>query len=316
MPEGTVAVVRQEDTSRLDDDRVRVEKPARPGANIRRRGEDIRRDAVVLERGAVIGPGQLGVLASVAAVQVAVHRRPTVALLSTGDEIADLDERDAILRGEKIASSNTYTMLGMSRLAGAQPLNLGIAGDERDDVERRLERARGADLLVTSAGMSVGEHDYLRAILEEQGDAMRFWRLKMRPGAPVGFGRLGAVPWIGLPGNPVSTMVTFELFARPAIRKLLGHRRLFRRTIPVRIGEPISLRAPLRHFLRVRLEPPGDDGIPTAHLTGPQGSGILTSMARADALLVVREDALEVKAGEIREAMRLDEATHVEGVSY
>ena len=162
--------------------------------------------------------------------------------------------------------------------------------------------------------MSVGEHDHLRMLLQHGDANLLFWRLKMRPGAPVGFGRYGNTPWIGLPGNPVSTMVTFELFARPAIRRLMGHTRLFRRTTAVRVGERISTHAALQHFLRVTLSV--ERGVLTARLTGAQSSGMLSSMAKADALLIVPEDRQEIADGETLPAMLLNESVHVVDVPY
>jgi molybdopterin molybdotransferase len=160
--------------------------------------------------------------------------------------------------------------------------------------------------------VSVGEHDFVRDVLTELGGEIKLWRIAMRPGAPVGFGLLGGTPWIGLPGNPVSVMVTFELFVRPTIRRLLGHRLPFRRTVPVCVGEPIKLGPKLRHFLRAVVQPEGSGGgMLTARLTGPQGSGILTSMARANALLIVPEDRPTVAAGETLPALLLDDPHHV-----
>src|SRR4029079_6272105 len=149
--------------------------------------------------------------------------------------------------------------------------------------------------LVTSAGISVGEHDYVRRVLDELGADQRFWRLRMRPGAPVGFGLLGDIPWVGLPGNPVSTMVTFELFIRPAIRKMCGHALPFRRAVPVRTAESIALKPRLQHFLRavVRQTPDGLE----ARLTGPQGSSLLSSMVHANALLIVPEGQFDTPTG-------------------
>ncbi len=314
VPRGADSVIRQEHTTRLDEERVRVDDAHDATRNIRPRGEDIARGTVALAAGTEIGPAQMAVLASIAMFEVEVHRRPTVAILSTGDEVADEDEREAILSGRKIASSNTYGMGAAAIAAGADALNLGIARDDPDELLSRLEVAAAADLLVTSGGMSVGEHDHLRAILEETGGVMRFWRLRSRPGAPVGFGVLDGLPWLGLPGNPVSSMVTFELFARPAIRKLLGHRKLFRRTVPVVLGEPISTPGRLTHFLRVTLTEEGDALV--ARLTGPQGSGILTSLAKADALLVVPEDVDEAAPGDTLRAIGLHEASHGEEVGY
>jgi len=197
------------------------------------------------------------------------------------------------------------------RRSAAEPVNLGIARDSKASLREHLRGTAGADLLVTTAGVSVGEHDFVRDVLQELGGELKLWRIAMRPGAPVGFGLLQGVPWIGLPGNPVSTMVTFELFVRPAIRKMLGHALPFRRTVPVCVGEPIALRPRLRHFLRAVVKPEGANGGLVARLTGPQGSGILTSMARANALLIVPEDRPAVAAGETLAALLLDDPHHV-----
>jgi len=314
VPQGADTVIRQEDTTRLDEARVRIDDARDAGRNVRSRGEDVARGSAVFMPGDPLGPAQIGVLASMAWDRPLVHRRPTVAVLTTGDEIADLGERDAILSGRKIASSNSYTMRAAVQEAGGDLLELGIARDDPADLHRSLERAGAADLLVTSGGMSVGEHDHLRRMLEELGSGMKFWRLRTRPGAPLGFGLLDSLPWIGLPGNPVSTMVTFELFVRPAIRRLAGHALPFRRAVPVRLGEPISTAARLTHFLRVRLNAEG--GEPVATLTGPQGSGMLTSMAKADALLIVPEDVERAEAGATLNAIVLGDAAHVEQPPY
>jgi molybdopterin molybdotransferase len=190
-------------------------------------------------------------------------------------------------------------------------VELGVARDTTESLREHFARAADADLLVTTAGVSVGEHDLVRAVLTELGAEMKLWRIGMRPGAPVGFGLLGTTPWIGLPGNPVSTMVTFELLVRPAIRRMLGHALPFRRTSPVVVTEPITLGPRLRHFLRVVVAPRAGDGALEARLTGPQGSGILTSMARANALLIVPEDRPTVAAGEVLSAILLDDPHHV-----
>jgi molybdopterin molybdotransferase len=309
LPQGADAVIRQEDTTRLAGDRVRIDDARDVGHNLRRRGEDIRRDSVPLARGTPLGPAQLGVLASLGMAEVPVHRRPRVAILGSGNEIADLDESAAIRAGRKIASSNTYTLLASLRQAGVTAANLGIARDDAADIARRVRTAGDADLLVTTAGISVGEHDQMRQVLEDTGGSLTFWRIRMRPGAPVGYGRLGGVPWIGLPGNPVSTMVTFELFVRPAIRKLLGYRTFFRRTVPVRVAEPLRYPARLTHFLRAVVVE--EDGERVARLTGPQGSGILTSMAQANALLILPAEQDDVAAGDGLDAILLDEPVHL-----
>ena len=206
----------------------------------------------MLAAGTALGPAQLGVLASIAHAEPLVHRAPRVAFLGSGDEIVDLDRRDEILAGTKIATSNSYTLHAAIRHAGGVPVELGVARDTTESLREHFARAADADLLVTTAGVSVGEHDLVRAVLTELGAEMKLWRIGMRPGAPVGFGLLGTTPWIGLPGNPVSTMVTFELLVRPAIRRMLGHARPFRRASPVVVAEPITLGPKLRHFLRGR----------------------------------------------------------------
>jgi len=314
LPAGADGVIRQEDTEAAGPI-VTIRDPRDAGRNVRHRGEDIKQGQTVLTAGTPLGPAQLGVLASIAHEPVAVHRRPTVAFLGSGDEIADLDRRDEILAGKKVATSNSYTLSGMIRRSGAVARELGVARDAKDSLRDHIARAAGADLLVTTAGVSVGEHDLVREVLTELGCDMKLWRIRMRPGAPLGFGLLGRLPWIGLPGNPVSTMVTFELFVHPLIRRLLGHSRLFRRTVPVVVEEAITLGPPLRHFLRA-IVTPRQDGALGARLTGPQGSGILTSMARADALLIVPEDRPAIAAGEMVTALVLDDPHHTTEPSF
>ena len=316
LPAGADSVVRQEDVEPLPDGPVAVRDGRDAGKNIRRRGEDIRKGDLVLAAGTPLGPAQLGVLASIAHGTPLVHRAPRVAFLGSGDEIVDLDRADEVLSGQKVATSNSYTLLGMIRRAGGIPLELGLACDTKESLREHLAGAREADLLVTTAGVSVGEHDLLRDVLTDMGCDIKLWRIRMRPGAPLGFGIRAGQPWIGLPGNPVSTMVTFELFVRPAIRRLLGHPLPFRRTVPVCVGEPIALGPKLRHFLRAVVEPDGSSGGLVARLTGPQGSGILTSMARANALLIVPEDRPSVAAGETLRALVLDDPHHVAEVPF
>ncbi|HKU59719.1 MAG TPA: gephyrin-like molybdotransferase Glp [Gemmatimonadales bacterium] len=307
VPDGADSVIRQEDTDE-GSETVAIVKDRDAGVNLRQAGEDIRRGTTVLSAGRALGPAELGVLASLAVAHPLVYRQPRVAILGSGDEIVDVDRPEEILSGRKVASSNTHTLSALVRRAGGVPVNLGIARDTRDSMRDHLARALDADLLVTTAGISVGEHDHLRDVLAEMGAEQRFWKIRMRPGAPVGFGVLGSLPWIGLPGNPVSTMVTFELFVRPAIRRMAGHELPFRRAVTVRLGEPVSVKPRLQHFLRVTLTdtPQG----PEARLTGAQGSGILMSMVLADALLVIPEGQFDTPAGAPAQALRLDHPLH------
>jgi molybdopterin molybdotransferase len=307
LPSGSDSVIRQEDTDG-GSETVTIVKDRDVRANIRSAGEDIKKGSTVLTAGTQLGAAQLGVLASLAVAHPLVYRRPRIAILGSGDEIVDVDQVEEILSGRKIASSNTHTLFALVRQSGGEPVNLGIAGDTPASLKDHLRQALDCDLLITTAGISVGEHDYIRAVLEELGAELRFWKLRMRPGAPVGFGLLGEIPWVGLPGNPVSTMVTFELFARPAIRKMMGHALPFRRTVPVVLAEPITMRPRLQHFLR-GIVSQGSDG-PRARLTGPQGSGILTSMIRANALLVIPEGQFETPAGATVQALILDDPVH------
>jgi molybdopterin molybdotransferase len=307
VPEGADSVIRQEDTD-LGRTSVTITRDRDVGVNIRQAGEDIRRGALVLAEGSELGPAGLGVLASLAVANPLIYRRPRIAILGSGDEIVDVDQPDLILGGWKVASSNTHALVALVRRAGGEPVNLGIARDSPESLRQHLERARECDLLVTTAGVSVGEHDYVQAVLTGLGADLKFWRLRMRPGAPLGFGLLGETPWIGLPGNPVSTMVTFELFVRPAIRTLSGRRLPFRRSVPVRLTEPVTLGPRLQHFLRAVVTP--GSGQPAARLTGPQGSGILTSMLQANALLVIPEGQCETPAGSEVQALLLDDPVH------
>jgi molybdopterin molybdotransferase len=309
LPEGADTVVRVEDTDG-GTSRVTIRNARDARKNIRYRGEDIGEGSVVLEAGTVIHAAQIGVLASIGYAEVDVYARPRVAIMTSGDELVDVDQFEDVRAGRKIVSSNSYTLEALVRAAGAIPVSLGTARDDPADIRARLERARECDLIVTSAGISVGEFDHLRRVLDDMGLELKFWRVRMRPGAPLGFGLLRGIPWIGLPGNPVSTMVTFDLFVRPAIRRQLGHERLFRRPVRVTLEEPVSIGARLTHFLRATVRP-SEDGQLLARLTGSQGSGILTSMAKADALLIVPEERPRVEAGESVHAFLLTEETQL-----
>jgi molybdopterin molybdotransferase len=304
IPNGADTVIRVEDTDG-GETHVAIRDARDARRNIRPRGEDLRVDDVAVEGGTVIGPAQLGVLASVGAATVDVYRRPRVAVLTSGDELVDVDEFDMVRRGERIVSSNSYTILASAAAAGAEVIDLGIVPDQPDAFTERLAGARGADLLLTTGGVSVGAFDFTKDVLRSLGAELHLWRVRMRPGAPLGFGTLDDMPWLGLPGNPVSAMVTFELFARPLIRRQRGERSIFRRAIDVQVRDELSLAASLTHFFRAIVS--WEDAGPVARLTGPQGSGLLTSMARANALLVVPPERMVVQAGETARAILLGE---------
>jgi molybdopterin molybdotransferase len=189
--------------------------------------------------------------------------------------------------------------------AGGEPVSVGIGADDPEALAQLLRGTEGCDVVVTSGGVSVGDFDYTRAVVEQLGGALSLWRVRMRPGAPLAFGHLFGVPWLGLPGNPVSALVTFELFCRPLIRTLIGSSRPHRRTVPVVMDEDVVLRAPLTHFLRCVLTDEADDQL-HVRLTGAQSSGMLTSMSTADALLVVPPDPLHWPTGSRLRALPLD----------
>jgi molybdopterin molybdotransferase len=235
-------------------------------------------------------------LAALGRSVVSVHQRPRVAILSTGDELVEPDESIA---GGRIVSSNSYSLAAQCCELGAEPVYLGIARDTPEDVERLFRAGLGADVLISSAGVSVGDRDYVRAVLEKLGCELIFWGVNIKPGYPLAFGRFerNTGPLVfGLPGNPVSAMMTFEQFVRPALRKLIGHRNLFRPTVRVKLAESFRKNAGRLHFIRVALERRGDEVF--ARSTGNQSSGVLRSMTRAQGLLVFPADATELAEGE------------------
>jgi molybdopterin molybdotransferase len=235
-----------------------------------------------------------------------VHRRPRVAIISSGDELVSLGDFEPGHIGSRIVSSNSVTLVAAVSDAGAEAIDLGIARDNPQSIREKLEAARTADLIVTTAGISVGDHDHVRTVFTDMGGTIDFWKVRMRPGAPAAFGSLGGVPWLGLSGNPVSAIVTFELFVRPAIRRMLGFTDIFRATVPVRLRDPVTLAASLMHFLRVVIHP-DQSGTLEAELAGSQSSAVLTALARANALLILPGDRLELQRGEMHRALPLGE---------
>jgi molybdopterin molybdotransferase len=304
LPPGADTVVRQEDTS-WDNERVRIRVAAAEATNVREAGEDVRAGDRVLDAGTRIRPAEIGMLAALGRTVVAVHQRPRVAVLSGGDELVEPDEP---VSGGRIVSSNSYSISAQCREVGAEPVYLGIARDTPEDVERRLRAGRFADVLVSSAGVSVGDRDHMRGVLEKLGCTLEFWGVEMKPGYPVAFGRFadGGPLVFALPGNPVSAMVTFEQFVRPALRKLAGHRALFRPSIEARLSHALTKTAGRLHFVRVVLE--RRDGEVFATSTGSQSSGVLISMSRADGLLIFPADATELAEGASARVQILDES--------
>lgn len=290
VPTGADGVTRLEHTEPgPEPDTIRVLDGSDAGRNIRRRGEDLKVGARPLAVGTLLRPAEIGVLAMLGQPSVPVYRQPKVGILATGDELADFDELEEVHAGRRIMNSNSYALAAQVQEAGGEPVMLGIARDDPDSLRRRLESAIGNDILITSAGLAVGDHDYVKQVLDDLGLEFLFYRVEMRPGSPFTFGMLGAMPVFALPGNPVSAMVTFEVLVRPALRKMTGLLHYDRPWRRVRLAEPVTTTGRLTHFYRATLEREGATWL--ARLTGPQGSGILTSMSEADALIRVPADS-------------------------
>ena len=315
IPEGADSVVIFEDTDTDETQRqgssteIGILREAEAGLNIRRAGEDIAQGSMVLSQGAVLRPSEIGVLASLGRTTVRVIRRPTVAILATGDELVDISQP---LPAGKIYNSNTYSLAALVRRYGGIPKILGIALDSEHSVVAKLRQGLDADMLITTGGVSAGDYDLVKDILAKQGE-ISFWTVRMKPGKPLAFGIIKGVgkagiarniPHLGLPGNPVSSMVTFELFVRPAMLKMMGKKNLTKPTIEAVVENPVVNRDRRRLFARVVVEK--RNGQYFARLTGPQGSGILTSMTSANGLMIIPEDKAGVVAGDIVQVMMLD----------
>lgn len=301
-PGGADAVVPVEDTDFNNRDagtpapgEVQIFKPARSGANIRPRGMDIRAGLVTLHKGRRLKPQDLGLLAMLGFAEVPVHRKPRVALFSSGDELLPVD---APLEAGKIRDSNSYTLAALVEEAGAEVVRLGVAKDSHEAVQALLERAveLHVDLILSSAGVSVGAFDYIKQVIESNGK-MDFWRVNMRPGKPVAFGEHKKIPFIGLPGNPVSAFVGFEVFVRAALQRLGGLSDGGRPTVRVKCEEQIESDG-RESYLRARVREDAERGNFIAHLTGHQGSGNLHSLVQANALLIIPAGVKCVPAGQ------------------
>lgn len=297
VPDGADAVIEQELTETRNG-MVRVQAPARIGRNIRKRGEDIRAGSIVLKKGTRMNPAAVGVLASLGILSVDVYRQPSVAILTTGDELVDAAETPG---PGQIRNSNAFTLSELVRNCGAVPVNLGIVRDTRNELSSAVRKALEADAVITSGGVSVGAFDLVLDVLKSEGVAIQFWKVNIKPGMPLAYGikkRNGkTVPVVALPGNPVSSMVTFLQFVRPGLEKLSG---IPAPGLPLRIrailAETLSKKDHKRHFVRGIAGNDGDQIVVAT--TGSQSSGVLTSMVAANCLIVLPEDAGDLKAGD------------------
>ncbi len=283
IPAGADSVVMVEHTHAEPNDMVRTERATKVGDHIRPAGDDMREGDLILLDGERISPSSIGLLASLKRSSIDVARKPTVSIFSTGDELRDLD--DAANDPATIADSNSYTLAALVREAGGEPLVHPIVRDNPADLRAAIERAKTSDLILSTGGVSVGEHDHVKEVLTDLGAELIFWRVAMKPGKPVAVFRLGRTPYFGLPGNPVSAMIAFHLFVRPALRASLGCAETFDLTsVEVILDAPIKT-GDRRHYARARVH--HRDGSLHATPMAKQGSHVLTSMLHADALIVI-----------------------------
>ena len=277
----------------LDGARVRINKTDGRKSHIRKAGEDIRKGQTILTKGKRLTPADLGLMASVGQAHVAVYRRPNVAIISTGDELLNVDDPPA---AGKIVNSNSYTLAAAIAETGALPQVLGIARDTRKGLAAAIKQALRYDVIITSGGVSVGDYDFVKDVLRDVGMRMHFWRVAQRPGHPMAFGRIDGKPVFGLPGNPVSSLVSFLLYARPALLKMMGHRKLFLPVAQARLEHDVEKHHPLKEFIRCRVRRENNEIFVSS--TGTQSSGVLRSLSLAQGLMVVHESDALLKKGE------------------
>ena len=302
IPEGANAIVRVEDTEGTGGE-VRILVSVEEGLHVRRAAEDVSAGQKVIETGTPVTPAVVGMLAGLGRAFIRVSQRPRVAVLSTGDELVDVDGDRS---GGKIIATNTYCLAAQVREAGAIAISLPIAPDRPDVIESRFREAMSCDVILSSGGVSVGDYDFIKEVLGRLGSEMKFWRVAMKPGHPLAFGILGGKPAFGLPGNPVSCMVSFEQFVRPALRKMMGHPGLFRPVVRARLGESLRQKPGRRTFFRACVS--REQGGYAVVTTGNQSSGVLLSMVRANGLLIFPEEKAEMAEGSSVDVQIIDPA--------
>jgi molybdopterin molybdotransferase len=292
IPKGADTVVPVEET-RKEHGFTFILKAASLGENIRRSGEDVKKGERVISKGDLIRPAEVGMLASVGRSSVLIYQKPLIAILCTGDELVDVDGN---LEESKIISSNSYTLAAQVKDCGAVPVQLGIARDRKEEIREKLRQGTRADVLISSAGVSVGDYDFAKDALSDLGMEMAFWQISMKPGKPLAFGTIQGKPVFGLPGNPVSSMISFEEFVRPSLLKMMGHREVLRPVVEAILQEEIRKTAGRRHFIRAFVS--FKEGSYFATTTGDQGSGILMSMLKANGLIMIPEAQEIARVGE------------------
>jgi molybdopterin molybdotransferase len=292
IPPGADAVLMQEDTDKNGNGILAKDK-TEVGENIRLAGEDVKVGDLVIKKGVTITPSHIGMMAVVGRSNIYVSQRPTVAILSTGDEIIELDGHPT---GPCIYNSNGYMLAAQIRSAGGIPCYLGVAKDNEEDLMEKFDWALKCDIVVSSGGVSVGDYDLVKATLDKMGNEMAFWKVAMKPGKPLAFGKIGEIPVFGLPGNPVSSFVSFEQFARPAIKKMMGAKEILPRTVQAKLTRTIHKKTGRLHFMSAVVS--WDNGEYTVAPAEEQGSGVLKSTVNANGLLVFPLEKDELKDGE------------------
>ena len=306
MPPGADAVVPMEETEQIEGT-VRLLHQVDKGDHIRFAGEDVASGELAITKGTLLGPPQISLLATFNAALVPVYRRVRVAILSTGDELVELGTEP---RQCEIINSNTLALAAAVKLCGAEPAILGIARDNRESHLTLISEGLKADVLITSAGVSAGDRDMVRETLAELGVQEEFWKIGIKPGGPTAFGLKGDIPVFSLPGNPVSTMITFEEFVRPALLKMMGHSKVLRRTVRGYLVEDVRKKPGKLNFLRVRVAV--EAGRYLASTSGDQNTGILKTMLCCNALALLPADRIEFRAGEEVDLHILDQTVEME----
>lgn len=292
IPPGADAVLMQEDTDK-NGSAILAKDKATVGENIRRAGEDVKEGEVVIPKGRVITPALVGMMAVCGRSSVLVGQRPTVAILSTGDELCELDQ---VPEGSQIFNSNGYMLAAQVQSAGGIPRYMGVARDDEKDLLEKFKWALESDIVLSSGGVSVGDYDLVKASLEKMGNEMLFWKVAMKPGKPLAFGKIGERPVFGLPGNPVSSFVSFEQFVRPSIKKMMGAEDISPRTVQAVLTCNIRKKTERVHFMSAIVS--WDGGEYTVTPAEEQGSGVLKSTVAANGLLVFPLEKGELKQGE------------------
>jgi len=291
LPEGADTVVMKEYTEEQGENLVKISGDNKKGQHIRYRGEDIKQGDIVLDKGTFLRPQDIGIMVSVGVKDVSVYKRPRVGIVTTGDELVGLGED--IAEG-KIRESNSYVIMGQVLDAGAEAFRLGIAEDNEQSIKAKLTEAMNYDVIVTCGGVSVGDYDLVKDILQDIGVEMRFWKVAMKPAKPLAFGVIDGKPVFGLPGNPTASMLAFEQFVRPAVLRLMGARNIKRPILKAELLEDIKHKPGRVHFVRGIVS--FEDGLPFVRRAGPQGSAMQKTMSMSNCLIIINtEDKLVSK---------------------